>query len=568
MVSSFPLFILAAAVAASETAPPSGPVGDTGLYVGWGYLLFFYFCVAIWLYMTSWVANDAIGVGLRHPRWTTYMLAAGGIPLVLIMLTHVMVGILMLISVGTVFGVYVGARNQVVPVLYKLFTREHIDRVLVRLHLRKPLDQREFKTQAGRKIGRHIAIRVTNMDGVSLETLCEANATLGGALYDVAELLDRAVTARTVAVQFEPRPAEFAVRARVDGILHNFPSYDIETGRLMLGLVAFLAGITNADGKKVKDQGTFLVHPPDGEKVEVGVSTVKTAAGPTLAIKFPDPTIDLYKDGIEKLGIFKSMIQKHRELVQQSSEGLILIAGPSQSGKTTTFYATLAEIDVYVNTVVLIEEKEEHPLDQVTRATFDISKGERFDKTLERALREDPNVVAIGEIKDKHMAALACETAKEKLVIATIQAADAANAISKMRALGVPGEKLARVLVVVFAQRLVRLLCTECRVPFEPPPDLLLKLKVNPEKPGTWFEAGACPVCAQIGFRGRTGVYELMLMSPDLKKVIAQPSAPDEKIVRALARKSGMKNMQEDGIKKVTFGATSLKEVHRATALK
>lgn len=558
MLQGFPFVLLEAA----EAAPTE--LGPYALYMGWGWILLLFFCACIWLYMTSWVCRDAIGIGLKYPKWTSLMLAAGGAPFILVVLVHAALGFLMLIAVGFVFAMYVRERNQVVPELYRIFDRAYLNRILVRLKLRKA-DYAAVPGKSGHAASGHkISIRLLNKDGVHLDTLVTAAPNFAPAAPLTGELIDQAVLSRATALQFEPRPAEYAVRMKIDGVMHLLPSYDRETGRGVLGVIALLSGITSPEGKQLGSKGAFTVVEESGNRIEVQVNAIKTATAPTLALTFPDPTANLYKSRLEKLGMLSSMLPRVRELVQNTHAGLILFSGPADSGKTTTLYGALGELDVFLNTIITIEDTIEGELDHVTRYALNPAKGETLEAVLKRALREDPTVLLFGDLRDRTTASEAVALARDKLVMACLQADDATGAVMKLLSL-VPGPETGKVLTAVLAQRLIRLLCPACKVPIEPPMGLLAKLKIDPANAGQWFDAVGCDQCASIGYRGRTGLFELLIVSPDMRKVLMAPKPPQEQALRTLARAAGMASLQEDGLKKVMVGATTLKEVYRVT---
>jgi type II secretory ATPase GspE/PulE/Tfp pilus assembly ATPase PilB-like protein len=558
----------------AQAAPAGGQIGPYALWMGWGWILLLAFAMGYWLYMTSWVCKDAVGLGLKYPEWTSIMVAAGGAMLVLTLLIHASLSFLMIIAVSVAFGFYVPVRNAVAPELYRVFDRPHVDRLLTRLRLKKRDEWAEPARGAQAKPGQPAAptkktsVRLLSNDGVGLTTLVASAPQFGEVSQAVTELLEEAVLSRALSLLFEPHPSQFMVKLRIDGVSHQLPGYDRETGRLVLGTIALLSGITKADGKQVGDAGAFTVVSEGGARTEVKVRAVKTATAPTLSLTFPDPTSDLYQEGLGKLGMLNTTVQAVRRLIKESPKGLIVFAGPPDSGKTTTLYASVGEIDVFLHTIVMLEESEEHELHDVGRYRLNPAAGETFQSQLTRALREDPQVVLVGEIKDQQTALLAVQAARERLVLAGLRAADGAAAASKLLGFGVPHKMLGGVGLAVLAQRLVRVLCEKCKVPFDPPPELLAKLKIDPSRAGNWFDSVGCDHCAQIGYRGRTGLFELLVFTPPMRQLFGGETPPGVEAIRRAARQAGMPGMQEDGIKKVLLGATTLKEVYRVTALK
>jgi type IV pilus assembly protein PilB len=269
---------------------------------------------------------------------------------------------------------------------------------------------------------------------------------------------------------------------------------------------------------------------------------------------------------IEALGFSKEALQRYR-LLYQKPQGIILICGPTGSGKTTTLYATLEELNQPESNLVSIEDPVELQLAGMNQVQVNTKAGLTFATALRAILRQDPNIIMVGEIRDAETADAAVRAAMTgHLVFSTLHTNDAAGAVARLLDLGVPPFLVATTLLGVVAQRLVRLVCRECRQPYLPTEHTVeaLLLQGELEKNQSFVKGGGCDACGRTGYRGRQAIYEVMSVTPRLRQLIQARAAAYE--IAAAAREEGMQTMSEDGVAKAATGLTSLSEVARVAA--
>jgi type II secretory ATPase GspE/PulE/Tfp pilus assembly ATPase PilB-like protein len=258
-------------------------------------------------------------------------------------------------------------------------------------------------------------------------------------------------------------------------------------------------------------------------------------------------------------------MEQLREVIHKPY-GMFLVTGPTGSGKTTTVYASLSEIDAQQHNITTIEDPVEYRLDGITQIAVNTAAGVTFASILRSVLRQDPDVLLVGEIRDKETAEIACQAALTgHFVFSTLHANDTVATITRMLDLGLDAMLIQTALTAVLAQRLARKLCLKCREPYPPPADLLAKLGIKPGAVETIYRehAKGCEQCGGTGYKGRIGLHELLVMNDDIRRLVTpQPSIED---LRAAARRSGTHSLQVDGLLKVMRGVTSIKEVVRVT---
>jgi type II secretory ATPase GspE/PulE/Tfp pilus assembly ATPase PilB-like protein len=269
--------------------------------------------------------------------------------------------------------------------------------------------------------------------------------------------------------------------------------------------------------------------------------------------------------GLGSVGLRTQLLEPLREVIHKPY-GMFLVTGPTGSGKTTTVYASLSEIDAQQHNITTIEDPVEYRLDGITQIAVNTAAGVTFASILRSVLRQDPDVLLVGEIRDKETAEIACQAALTgHFVFSTLHANDTVATITRMLDLGLDAMLIQTALTAVLAQRLARKLCMHCREPYPPPADLLARLGIKPgtvEKIYRERDKG-CEQCGGTGYKGRIGLHELLVMNDDIRRLITpQPSVED---LRAAARHAGTRSLQTDGLLKVMRGVTSVKEVVRVT---
>jgi type II secretory ATPase GspE/PulE/Tfp pilus assembly ATPase PilB-like protein len=262
----------------------------------------------------------------------------------------------------------------------------------------------------------------------------------------------------------------------------------------------------------------------------------------------------------------EKLVEEVRNLVTQP-HGMIVASGPTGSGKSTSLYAALREIDRYTRNIITIEDPIEYHLDNVTQIEINTKAGQTFPTSLRSVLRQDPDVIMIGEIRDEETAQIACQAATTgHMVFTTIHANDAITALFRLLDLHVEPFLVSSALTAVWSQRLVRKLCDHCKEPYKPKPEFLKKANLPAQKIDVFYRRPKapeqiCPQCGGTGYRGRTGIFELLVITDKIRDLIKEN--PSMTTIKAEARKSGMLYLQEDGLRQVIRGVTSVEELMR-----
>jgi len=264
----------------------------------------------------------------------------------------------------------------------------------------------------------------------------------------------------------------------------------------------------------------------------------------------------------KELGFSEEDQQRWKDMTERPN-GIVLVTGPTGSGKTTTLYAALSRLDPKALNIMTVEDPIEYDLDGISQTQINTRIEMSFARALRTILRQDPDVVMIGEIRDLETAQIAVQASLTgHLVFATLHTNDAVSAVTRLVDMGVEPFLLASSMIGVGAQRLVRLLCLECRKPFRPEAAQLRALGFSPTQ-GTFFSAHGCPACNHTGYKGRTGIYELLVVDDDLRRLIHDRASEQSLRDQAIAR--GTRSLRDDGMRLAAEGAISLEEVVRVT---
>ena len=359
-------------------------------------------------------------------------------------------------------------------------------------------------------------------------------------------------------IHIEPFETRSVVRLRIDGTLRDL----IEPARALHGSIVsrvkIMAQLDIAE-KRLPQDGRITLRVA-GKPIDVRVSTIPTGHGERVVLRLLDKQagrLDLSKLGMDDATL------AHMDKLIREPHGIILVTGPTGSGKTTTLYAALSKINRPDLNIMTIEDPVEYQLKGISQTPVNAKIDLTFANGLRSFLRQDPDVVMIGEIRDLETAQIAVQASLTgHLVFATLHTNDAVSAVTRLVDMGVEPFLLASSLIGVGAQRLVRRLCLECRKPFDADPAQLKALGFTP-RPGTYFTAQGCPACNHSGYRGRTGIYELLSVDDSLRRLIHDRSS--EQALREHALAQGMRSLRDDGMRWAAAGAISLEEVVRVT---
>lgn len=382
------------------------------------------------------------------------------------------------------------------------------------------------------------------------------------AVSTVKDVLADAIGCRATDVHIEPRASEIQLRFRVDGLLQPSRTIDHATGRAVVSAIKVLSDMDIAE-RRLPQDGAFAVVAGQ-QRFEVRVGSIPGKYGEKLAIRLLDPGGGVLRGGLGDLGFRDSMLEKVRGIVNRPY-GMLIVCGPTGSGKTTTAYGAISEIDSLVRNIVTIEDPVEYQLDNVSQTAVNQAAGLTFSSILRSVLRQDPDVILVGEIRDKETAEIAMQAALTgHFVFTTLHANDAPTTVARLIEIGIDATMIQSAVTAVLAQRLVRVLCDKCRVKYTPSPDEYRRYGIPEDRIKRLYRASpsGCPECSGRGYRGRTGVYELMLMGSEVRQLLV--GRPSEAAIRAAAERQGMKALRREAIHKAAMGITSLEEVDRA----
>jgi len=359
-------------------------------------------------------------------------------------------------------------------------------------------------------------------------------------------------------IHIEPFETRSVVRLRIDGTLRDL----IEPARALHGAIVsrvkIMAQLDIAE-KRLPQDGRITLRVA-GKPVDVRVSTIPTGHGERVVLRLLDKQagrLDLTRLGMDEATL------AHMDRLILEPHGIVLVTGPTGSGKTTTLYAALSRLDATELNIMTVEDPIEYDLDGISQTQVNTRIEMSFARALRTILRQDPDVVMIGEIRDLETAQIAVQASLTgHLVFATLHTNDAVSAVTRLVDMGVEPFLLASSLIGVVAQRLVRRLCLECRKPFAADAAQLRALGLAPTD-GTLYSAQGCAACNRSGYRGRTGIYELMTVDDDLRRLIHDRAS--EQILRAHVLSRGMRSLRDDGMRWAGQGVISLEEVVRVT---
>jgi general secretion pathway protein E len=381
----------------------------------------------------------------------------------------------------------------------------------------------------------------------------------------VNAILAQAIKERTSDIHIEPFEKYISVRFRVDGILTEIIQPPKRFHASISSRIKVMAGLDIAE-KRIPQDGRIKLKVA-GKEIDIRLSTLPTAFGERLVMRILDKTAVL-KD-LEHIGMGDQVLVNMNDIITRSY-GIILVTGPTGSGKTTTLYASLAKINSPAHNIITVEDPVEYQLPGISQTQVNAKVGLTFSAGLRSILRQDPDVVMIGEIRDRETAEIAIQASLTgHLVFSTLHTNDSAGAVTRLVDMGVEPFLVASSLIGMMAQRLVRTLCKHCKQPVSPSDFELQQLSYTRERflkecpSGVVFEPKGCPECLNNGYRGRTGIYELLIVDDEIRALIMQNVDSGRIKKKAIIR--GMKTLRDDGTRKVLLGETSMAEILRVT---
>ena len=560
------------------------PRGE-GFYFHLYALGFFIAIYASWIHLSSWVDDDVDTVGLDAKFWNIVVISGaivGGLvfwscPKPILSFAGLILG------ASAPIGVYIYFRNLEVPEEGKLFTPAHFQS-LAEKYLKMRFDSESAKAS------KNIPIRFIGKSEDKNKPGGDSKISRveDSEYYQVAlEVIYEAFQMRATDVHLEPGKEEMSVRFRIDGIMNQREPLTRQTGDAMVNILKVLANLDISEKRKPQD-GSFsaeVLDQPSDEKeddapkkkakkptiLDFRVATAGSVAGEKMVLRILDGSKSM--GSLKKLGM-RDKLKDQIEAIVNQPHGMLIVCGPTGAGKSTTLYACLSEIDRFQKNVITLENPVEYQIENVTQIEINPKAGKTFASELRSILRQDPDVIYVGEIRDKETAEISCQAAQTgHMVFTTVHANDSVTAFGRLLDLGVAPFMIANSVSAILSQRLVRVLCPKCKVKYRPNPEILKKFNLSPDKHEFFYKAKSevnqeekndsppCKNCGGTGFRGRSGVYELLILNETIKNLIRDN--PSVGAIREEAVRTGMKYLQEDGLRQVVAGNTSIQEILR-----
>jgi type II secretion system protein E len=373
-------------------------------------------------------------------------------------------------------------------------------------------------------------------------------------------IINQAIQDRASDIHIEPFERELRVRYRVDGVLHEVNPPPKRFHAAIISRIKILSDMNIAERRLPLD-GRMRIRS-SGRQIDLRVSTIPTVYGESCVMRILDKQTAML--GLTELGMEREMFHTFRRLIQEP-HGIILVTGPTGSGKTTTLYASLSEIYSVEKKIITVEDPVEYQLNGINQIQAQPHIGLAFSNALRSIVRQDPDVIMVGEIRDRETIDIAIQAALTgHLVFSTLHTNDAAGAVSRMLDMGAEPYLVASSLIGTVAQRLVRVNCPRCREPYEPKPEALREINIDPAliKREPLLHGKGCPECRGLGYKGRSGIYEMLTVDENIRRMIIAREAASN-IKHYAQKQQGMVSMLMDGRDKVLQGHTTIDEVLR-----
>ncbi|MGC8840900.1 MAG: GspE/PulE family protein [Candidatus Sumerlaeaceae bacterium] len=374
-------------------------------------------------------------------------------------------------------------------------------------------------------------------------------------------IFKQAVHDRASDIHIEPTKTGMTIRFRIDGVLHEVPAPPKRWQNSIISRLKVLAGMDLAE-KRVPLDGRIKLTI-QGKKLDLRVSSMPTIFGETIVMRILDQASVLM--GLEDVGFLPDSVKLFKELIR-SPNGVILLTGPTGSGKTTTLYAALSTINNPETKIVTIEDPVEYMIDGINQVQVNKEVGLDFAQGLRAILRQSPDVIMVGEMRDLEPAEIGIRAALTgHLVFSTLHTNDAPSATTRLIDMGIKPFLVASSIQAVVAQRLVRKICSHCKIEYKPKPEEIASVGYDPKQYADrpFYKGAGCDRCNNSGYRGRTAIHEIFVNDPELRQMIIRVE-PATKIKR-VAVKKGMRTLRMDGWEKVLLGQTTIQEVLRVT---
>jgi type IV pilus assembly protein PilB len=374
--------------------------------------------------------------------------------------------------------------------------------------------------------------------------------------------LKRGIQDEASDLHFEIYEDNFRVRYRVDGVLYELESPPRQLASAIIARIKIMAGLNIAETRLPQDGRIELML--EGRSIDLRVSIIPTKFGESAVLRILDKSV--VSLDLNNLRLSNAEIVIFQRIIKKPS-GIVLVTGPTGSGKTTTLYACLNDVNKEDVKIITNEDPVEYNIDGLVQVPINAEQGLTFAASLRSALRQDPDIILIGEIRDFETAEIAIESALTgHLVFSTLHTNDAPSSVTRLADLGIKNFLISATLEAIIAQRLVRTICVDCKVPYTPRNEDLLKLNIDPDtldSKVTFFKGEGCDKCRNTSYRGRVALYEILEIDQTIRELILQDASVQE--LQKAATTAGMKSLREVGVQKIFDGLTTIDEVIHAT---
>ena len=364
-------------------------------------------------------------------------------------------------------------------------------------------------------------------------------------------------------IHFEPFEDEFKIRIKADGTLYEMVPPPRHLASAITTRIKVMADLDIAERRLPQDGRIRLTV--GGHVIDLRVSVLPTLFGESVVCRILDKSVVMLD--LDKVGMDAELLREFRKTIDRPN-GIILVTGPTGSGKTTTLYAALSEMNSVTDKLMTTEDPVEYDIDGIVQMPIDADIGNTFAQCLRSILRQDPDIILVGEIRDKETAEIAVQASLTgHLVFSTLHTNDAPSTITRLRDMGIPSFLITATVQAILAQRLVRTICKDCREQFTPELEQLHELELTPDMVSgrTFYRGKGCVTCGNTGYKGRTAIHEFMIITDEIRALINHGSTISE--LRDAAAKGGMLTLREAGLEKVYSGVTTIEEVVRETAV-
>ncbi len=403
---------------------------------------------------------------------------------------------------------------------------------------------------------------VDNVEVVETQNLEDSMDMEGPIIKIVNGILIKAIKLGASDIHFEPYERTLRVRYRIDGVLRRDMSLPVQIKNAMTSRLKIMAKLDIAE-KRLPQDGRIKLRLGKGGEMDFRVSSIPTLFGEKVVLRLLDKSalqLDMTKLGFEESSLADLKAAIHKPV------GMILVTGPTGSGKTTTLYSALSELNKETENIITAEDPIEYNFMGINQVQMHEEIGLTFASSLRSFLRQDPDIIMVGEIRDFETAQIAVQAALTgHLVLSTVHTNDAPGTINRLIDMGIEPFLISSAVILILAQRLIRKICMDCREPIKVHPQLLIDLGIPPDEVKSFqvYKGKGCPICNSTGYKGRLGLYEVMPLKEEVKELVLSRASSSE--IKKEAIRLGMKTLRQSGVTKIKDGVTTIEEVLRST---